>query len=131
MGVPHAIGPAAHEFEQSPQGNGMMIGSDDVIASATHYLGGDAGRVGTTFLRPDPSDPLEQGLVVHAVAMHGPKFPQWLPRPIDNSSMWTQYNLYLSRHGEDPNVVRAALETRSRAHSCGFLLSAWPLVSSG
>lgn len=115
MGVPQPIGPAVHAIDHAVEGGGILIDYDEVIAPAELCLGDDAGRVGMTFRRADLSDALGQGVVVHAVALHDPNIPQWLPRPIDNSSLWAQYNLYLSRQGEDPHAVRAALDPKPNA----------------
>lgn len=58
---------------------------------------------------PKPRDALRPGVIVHAVVLVDGEVPHALPRPTPTTKV-LQLNLYLTRPGEDPAAVRAALE---------------------
>jgi hypothetical protein len=55
---------------------------------------------------------LDNGRLLHAVTLYDDQVPLWLPRPLDASTSIMQWNLYVSRAGEDPESTRLALSPR-------------------
>jgi hypothetical protein len=121
LGVPYELPTApvaGHAGGPHPiEGGGIQIAYDEGRLPASGQIcrapGGE--HVTVSFLRQDFPESLSPGMIVHAVALYDPKIPQFLPRPIDESTRVLQANLYLARANEDPEAIRSALDPSPEA----------------
>lgn len=113
MGVPYELPePSPHQIDHPMPGDGIQLDHDDNPRAATFCRDEETGHVGFVFPHEGSGEAMEPGRLVHGVALFDDEVPAWLPRPVDESTAIEQWNLYLTRPGEDAQEVRAALSSR-------------------
>ncbi len=113
MGVPYELPePSPHDIDHPMPGDGIQLDHDDNPRGAAFCRDDESGHVGFVFPHEGSGEPIGPGRLVHVVALYDEEVAAWLPRPVDESTAIEQWNLYLSRAGEDPEQLRAALSSR-------------------
>ena len=113
LGVAHAAGPSAHGVAHPLEGEGMVAAYHDLGVST--LCEHDRETMGFRANKTMFAERAEPGRIVHVVVLYDPAFDVFLPRPIDNSTIVFQANLYLARPGEDLAALRAAFDPKPRA----------------
>ncbi len=116
MGVPYALSAEnASSMQHDLLGDGIRMDHDDQARGGASCIDEQHGIVAFFFPHDQQGDPLGPGRIAHAVTLFDDEVVAWLPRPVDESTSIRQWNLYLSRAGEDPQHVRSALSPQPQA----------------
>lgn len=112
VGVPYELPvEAPHELMGDIDGEGGVQVAYEAVAGVASC----GEEIAFSFERAARSS-LAPGGVVHAVLMFDPELAVFLPRPIEDSTVVFQLNLYLTREGENPAHVADALDPSPSVH---------------
>lgn len=112
LGVPYDLpGDGPHDIEHEIPGGGIQLDYDGDPRGGTFCRSQETGHIAFFHRHDGPQGELRPGALVHAVTLLDAHVPHFLPRPVDESTSIGQWNLYVSKAGEDPDRLQAALSS--------------------